>query len=215
MTMQLRFACAVAFGVWSFATPAAALDLQIKNVSAATSAVVAVVDLRDLVSDRFAALLERGGTLHLRLQAELWESRPTWDRLVYPAAVRLLRLVRTRPAGAQVAAGDITVTDQEGTVTAYPAVPNPLPVTVRIGAADRLRADLRYYLRASVAVGTVADREIDSVGDAVFGRPEEATGLGSLGRTVFRRMAQLSDYLQSVTAETTSQRLTGGQLLGR
>jgi hypothetical protein len=28
-------------------------------------------------------------------------------------------------------------------------------------------------------------------------------------------MAQLSDYLQSVTAETTSRNLTGRQLLGR
>jgi hypothetical protein len=212
----MRLVCAASLGVWSLAASAdAALDLQITNVRAASSAVVAVVDLRDLESDRFKTLLERGGTVHLRLQTELWESRPTWDRLVYPAAVRLLRLVRTRPGGALAAGGDITLTDQDGTVTSYPALPNPLPVTVRIGAADRLRADLRYYLRASATVGTIAEREIDSVGDAVFGRPEEASGLGSLGRTVFRRMAQLSDYLQSVTAETTSRNLTGRQLLGR
>jgi hypothetical protein len=191
------------------ARPAAALDLRIKDVRSATSTVVATLDLRDLVPDRFRKLIDDGGVLHLRVQTEVWERRPVWDRLVYPAVVRLFRLARSRTSS------EMTLTDQEGVRTAYPALPNPLPVAIPVGAADRLRAELRYYVRATATLGTIAEREIDSAGEAVFGRPEEANGLGALGRTVFRRMLQLSDYLQSVTAEATSGNISGRQLLGR
>lgn len=47
---------------------------------------------------------------------------------------------------------------------------------------------------------------MDEVGDAVFGRPSEANGLGSLGRLVFRTVLQVSDYLHSVSAEAKGRR---------
>jgi hypothetical protein len=77
-----------------------------------------------------------------------------------------------------------------------------LLVQTEIGKADRLVHDTRYYVHVVATLGVVADREIDDVGDAVFGRPTEENSLGSLGRLVFRRVLEISDYLQSVTAET-------------
>ena len=66
----------------------------------------------------------------------------------------------------------------------------------------------RYYVHVIATLGTLAEREVDDVGDAVFGRPSEANGLGSLGRLMFRTVLQVSDYLQSVSAEARS-RQTG------
>ena len=42
----------------------------------------------------------------------------------------------------------------------------------------------------------------NEVGDAVFGNDAEANRLGSLAKLVFRTVLQVSDYLQSVSAET-------------
>jgi len=83
-------------------------------------------------------------------------------------------------------------------------VPNPLALNVDIGRRDRLAKDERYYVHVTATMGTLADRDIDDVNDALFGRPTESNGLGSLGRMVFRKMIEISDYLQSVTAETKS-----------
>ena len=52
-----------------------------------------------------------------------------------------------------------------------------------------------------------------AAGDAVFGKESETNGLGSLGRLVFRTVLQVSDYLQSVTSETRSRKLSGADLL--
>ena len=64
-------------------------------------------------------------------------------------------------------------------------------------------------------LGTLAEREADDVGDAVFGRPSETNSLGSLGRAVFRTVLQISDYLQSVSADAKSKRMPGTTILKR
>jgi hypothetical protein len=188
------------------ARPAAALDVQIKGVGRPASAITATIELRDLVPDRFKKILDEGGVLHLRVQAELWETRPVWDRLVYPAIVRVFRF-RRGPSGG------VSVTDPDGTATAYPAEPRTLPVAVDLGDAKRLTPAERYYVHVIATLGTLAEREVDEVGDAVFGRPSEANGLGSLGRLVFRTVLQVSDYLQSVSAEAKSHRTSGADIL--
>jgi hypothetical protein len=162
------------------------------------ASVGASIELRDVLPDRFKRLLDEGGVLHLRLQTELWESRPVWDRLVYPAMVRVLRFARA------ASGREITVTDSAGAAASYATVPDPLSVDVQIGQRDRLVKTERYYVHVVATLGTVADRDIDDVNDALFGRPNESNGLGSLGRMVFRKMIEISDYLQSVTAETKS-----------
>jgi hypothetical protein len=44
-------------------------------------------------------------------------------------------------------------------------------------------------------------------------RESETNGLGSLGRLVFRTALQVSDYMQSVSAETKSRKVLGIDLL--
>ena len=70
----------------------------------------------------------------------------------------------------------------------------------------------RYYLHVIATLGTLAERDVDTVGDAVFGRESEANGIGSLGRLVVRTALQISDYLQSVSAEARSRRMSGADL---
>jgi hypothetical protein len=193
VTMIATMLCALALSA-----PATALEVRVKDVHVPAASVGASIELRDVLPDRFKRLLDEGGVLHLRLQTELWESRPVWDRLVYPAMVRVLRFARA------ASGREITVTDSAGAAASYAAVPDPLSVDVQIGQRDRLVKTERYYVHVVATLGTVADRDIDDVNDALFGRPNESNGLGSLGRMVFRKMIEISDYLQSVTAETKS-----------
>ena len=188
------------------ARPAAALEVQVKDLRAPASVVTTVIELRDVLPDRFKKTLEGGGILHLRVQAELWESRPVWDRLVYPAIVRVFRFRRASVDG-------LSITDPSGTTTNFPAPPESVPVVVNLGDTTRLTPAERYYVHVIATLGTLAEREVDEVGDAVFGRASETNGLGSLGRLVFRAVLQVSDYLQSVSAETRTRKTAGADIL--
>ena len=192
------------------AAPAAAapLDVQVKDVRGPASAVSAAIEIRDLIPDRFKKTLDQGGVLHMRVQAELWESRPVWDRLVYPAIVRVFRFRRAASDG-------LSITDPDGRSTAYAAAPKSLPIVLDLGDTKRVAPIERYYVHVIATLGTLAEREVDEVGDAVFGRPSEANGLGSLGRLMFRTVLQVSDYLQSVSAEARSRRTAGAEILKR
>ena len=188
------------------ATPAAALDVQIRDVRGPGPVVTATIELRDVLPDRFKKTLDAGDTLHLRLQAELWESRPVWDRLVYPAIVRVFRFRRTQNAG-------LSITDPSGATTTYTAAPRAMPVVVELGDTVRLAAAERYYVHAIATIGTLAEREVNEAGDAVFGSDAEANRLGSLAKLVFRTVLQVSDYLQSVSAETRGRRTAGAEII--
>jgi hypothetical protein len=184
----LRTFAAVAASLAAVA-PAAALEVHVKEVKRAAAVVQASIELRDVVPERFERVLEEHGTLHLRLQAELWESRPVWDRLVYPALLRVIRMTQgTAPSG-------------------------PVPMTLDLGQTDRIVSTGKYYVHVIATLGTLADRDADQVGDAVFGRESEANTLGSLGRLVFRTALQISDYLQSISAETKSRKLSGIEII--
>jgi hypothetical protein len=202
----MRTVCAFVVSLL-FASPVLALDVQVKDVRTASSIVRTTLEIRDVVPERFKKMLDGGNVLHLRLQAELWESRPVWDRLVYPAITRVYRLARA------VSGGDVSISDSAGSSSSYAAVPNPLPVQLDLGNRDRVSASQKYYVHAVVTLGTLAEREVDAAGDAVFGKESETNGLGSFGRLVFRTVLQVSDYLQSVTAETRSRRMSGADLL--
>ena len=187
--------------------PAAApLGVEVKTVHAPASVVVATLELRDILPERFRKTLDQGGALHLRIEAELWEARPVWDRLVYPAIVRMFRFTRT-------SGKNLAIVDQDGQVSTSATVPPVMPIEIPLGEIARIDASERYYLRAVATLGTLADREADDVGDAVFGRPSESNGLGSLGRLVFRTALQITDYLQSVSADTKSRKLPGTTIL--
>jgi len=171
------------------AQTATALEVHIKGVKRAATVVQCSLELQDVIPERFKKVLEENGVLHLRLQAELWESRPVWDRLVYPAIMRVIRMTSGNAPSA------------------------PMPLTVDLGQADRIVATGKYYVHVIATLGTLADKDADQVGDAVFGRESESNSLGSLGRLVFRTALQISDYLQSVSAEATSRKWTGSELI--
>jgi len=119
------------------AAPAFALDVIVKDIRTPASAVTANIEIRDVVPDRFRKLIDEGGVLHLRVEAELWESRPVWDRLVYPAIVRMLRL------GRAATGREISVSDSGGSTQTFPAAPTPLPVTIEIGNRTRITASAK------------------------------------------------------------------------
>lgn len=173
------------------ATAAAPLDVSVKDIHASASTVRTTIQLRDVVPDRFKKVIDRGGQLHLRVQAELWEKRPVWDRLVYPAIVQILRL---------------------GGFNGTAAVKNPLELTLDLGSRDRVVTAEEYYVHIVSTIGTLAEREVDDVGDAVFGRETDASGLASFGRTVFRTALKISDYLQSVSADVKSKKMSGSEI---
>lgn len=202
----MRAACAF-FVCLLAASRASALEVQVKELRAVATTVRATVEVRDVVPDRFRKMLETGNVLHLRLQTELWESRPVWDRLVYPAITRVFRLARA------ASGGDVSISDNAGSPASYPAVPNPLPILVDLGNRDRVTASQKYYVHVIATLGTLAEREVDAAGDAVFGRETEANGLGSFGRMVFRTALKISDYMQSVSSETRSRKLLGSDIL--
>ena len=185
-----------------------ALEVQVRDVRAPASVVTTTIELREVLPDRFKKTLDSGGILHLRVQAELWESRPVWDRLVYPAIVRVFRFKRVSTDG-------LSITDPSGTTTTYPAPPGSVPVVVDLGDTNRLTPAERYYVHVIATLGTLAEREVDDVGDAVFGKPSDANSLGSLGRLVFRTVLQVSDYLQSVSAEARTRRTPGSDIIRR
>jgi len=201
-----RGICFAAICVLLLGTPASALGVQVKDLRAPASVVTATIELREVLPDRFKKTLDGGGILHLRVQAELWESRPVWDRLVYPAIVRVFRFRRASVDG-------LSITDPSGTTTNFPAPPESVPVVVNLGDTTRLTPAERYYVHVIATLGTLAEREVDEVGDAVFGRASETNGLGSLGRLVFRAVLQVSDYLQSVSAETRTRKTAGADIL--
>jgi len=205
-----RVLAALACVLFVAAAPSAApLDVHVKDVQAAASAVRTTIELRDIIPDRFKKMLDEGRVLHLRVQAELWESRPVWDRLVYPAIVRVFRLHR----GASNR--EMSITDPDGAAKNYPAVPNPMPVVVDLGDRMRLAAAEKYYVHVVATLGTVAEREVEEVGDAVFGREAESNGLGSFGRLVVKTAVKVSDYLQSVSADAKSHKVPGAEILRR
>src|SRR5260221_5734512 len=121
------------------AAPASALDVEVKGLHTAGAAVITAIELRDVIPERFRKTLVEGGILHLRVQAELWESRPVWDRLVYPAIVRVFRFTRGPADG-------LSITDPSGATTTYPAPPRSVPVIVDLGDTKRLTATEPYYV---------------------------------------------------------------------
>jgi hypothetical protein len=211
--LSLRSSTRRAIGVLAVvlmhAAPAAALDVRVTSLGTPASVVQAAIELRDVLPERFKKILDDGGSLHLRVQAELWESRPVWDRLVYPAIVRVFRFTRA-PASREV-----SIADASGSVTPYAIVPNPMSVVVELGDSRRITPAERYYVHIIATLGTLAEREVDEVGDAVFGRESETNALGSLGRLMVRTALQINDYLQSVSAEVKGRRTSGADILKR
>jgi hypothetical protein len=203
MGSLLRAACLCAILALGMAPPASALETRLTELRVAGGSVRASLEIRDIFPAKFQTVLEEGAAIHLRLQIELWEDRPMWDKLVQPAVVAVLRIALD-PATRQV-----TVTDRYGELSRQPAWQEPLTLRPDIGRADALSDGARYYVRVLATLGTILEKETEKASKAVFGDDDGSVSLAAVGKILFHAVLQASDYLQSVSSETRTREISG------
>ena len=203
-------ALALAIGLCASTVTAASVDLEARltEVRAIGPSIRVSLDLRDIFTEKFRAILQDGGRLHVRVQTEMWEDRPMWDKLVRPAIVSVFRIIRDPNS-------QISVSDAVGVVSSAPWTSTAVPLRVDAGSSQEVHDDRKYYLRIVVTVGTIEEREIEGTGEAVFGRGESTVSVARVGKLIFNTVLQVSDYLQSQTSEIKSSTFLGRELKSR
>jgi hypothetical protein len=192
--------------VVSARAPLSALELRVTQMRVAGTRISAAFDVRDLLRDSFLKLLQDGRAVFLQLEAELWEDRRVFDRIVIAVPPVTWRIDR-EPAG-----GGVLLLDQSGGSVRHGDLRQPLALTIDIGPASRVEEDATYYLHATMTAATVDERDIDRAGEAIFGDEQSASGLAGLGRFVFRTLLRMGKYFESATAEVTSRRVSGREI---
>jgi hypothetical protein len=188
------------------AAPVLALETRLIELRVAGGSLFAGLELRELFPAKFQAVLQDGAAIHLRLQLELWEDRPVWDKLAHPAVVSVFRMVldpQTRM---------VRVADRYGEVSRQPAWQEPLSLRIDLGRADSLVEGARYYVRALATLGTIAEKESAAASSVVFGDDDSSVSIAAMGKMLFHAVLQVSEYLQSVSSETRSREMTGREL---
>ena len=203
MRSSLRAACLWAVLMLAIALPASALETRLTEIRAAGGSIRASLEIRDIFPAKFQAVLEEGAAIHLRLQIELWEDRPVWDRLAQPAVVTVFRIALDQ------ATRQVTVTDRYGELSRQPAWQEPLTLRPDIGRADALSDGARYYVRVLATLGTIVEKETERASKAVFGEDDGSVSLAAVGKMLFHAVLQASDYLQSVSSETRTRDIAG------
>jgi hypothetical protein len=190
-------------GAMLAATPALAVEARVTQLRVEGARIWTTVELRDLLRDNFLALVRQGRAIFVQLQADLWEDRRVFDRLVFTATPATYRVDGDASGTA------IIVTDQYGGSAAQSDARAPLTLRIDVGQATRLADDRSYYVHAIVTAATVDERDIDQAGQAIFGEETSTSSLAGLGRFVFRTLLRMGKYLESASAEVTSRRVTG------
>jgi len=188
------------------ASPAAALETRIVEMRVAGGSLFAALEVKDLFPEKFQGVLESGSAIHLRLQIELWEDRPVWDKLAQPATVSVFRIVLDRTTRS------VKVADRYGEVSSTPAWQEPLSLRVDLGRAASLGDSTHYYVRALVTLGTIAEKESTTAGNVVFGDDDSSVSLAAMGKVLFHAVLQVNEYLQSVSTDARTRDLTGREL---
>jgi hypothetical protein len=202
----LRAACLTVLLALGFAAPAAALETRLTELRVAGGSIRASLEIRDMFPAKFQTVLEEGAAIHLRLQIELWEDRPVWDKLAQPAIISVFRIVLDPSTRL------VRVADSYGEVSRQSAWQEPLTLRPALGRADALSDGAKYYVRVLATLGTIAEKETAQASKAVFGDDESAVSLGSMGKMLFRAVLQVNDYLQSVSSELRTRNVTGKDL---
>jgi len=192
---------ALLFVVLLFAAPASALEARLTEIRVAGGSVRASLEIKDMFPAKFQNVLQEGGAIHLRLQVELWQSRPVWDKLVQPAVVTVFRIVLD-PATKLV-----HVADAYGEVSRQPAWQEPLTLALDLGRADALSDTAQYYVRVLATLGTIAEKE--GATKVVFGDDDSSVSIAAVGKILFHAVLQVNDYLQSVSAEARTRPTPG------
>lgn len=185
---------------------AAGMQAKATGFTRAGAALRVAFEIRDIFSERFRRVVEQGGTLYVRIEAELWESRSVWDRLVRPAAVSVARV------SSDAMSRSLVLIDPFGEATAYRPYPGVVTVWADLVPVDRVEDSKTYYVHATLTVGTIAEGEINGVSQALFGGDSQSSGLGALGKFFFQRVLRLADYLDSTSSEVTGARVAGRQM---
>jgi hypothetical protein len=185
---------------------AAGIEAHAAGFRRAGTALRVAFEIRDVVTDRFRRIIEQGGTLYVRIESELWESRSVWDRLVRPAAVSVARV------SSETASRSLVLVDCFGAATVYPPDSRAVTVWADLVPVERVDDTRTYYVHATVTVGTIAENEINGVSEALFGADRQSSSLGSLGKFVFQKVLRLADYLDSISCDVTSGRTPGRQM---
>jgi hypothetical protein len=185
------------------ALPVSAMEAKLTELRVAGGSIKASLEFRDLFPAKFQAVLEQGAAIHLRLQIEIWEDRPVWDKLAQPAVVTVFRIALNSSTRL------VTVADRYGELSRQPAWQEPLTLRTDLGRADALSDGARYYVRVLATLGTIAERETAQAGNAVFGDDDSSVSLAAMGKMLFHAVLQVNDYLQSVSSETRTRDITG------
>jgi hypothetical protein len=182
---------------------ATALEARVTGVRVTGTRLWAAVEVRDLLRDRFLELVREGKAVFVQLEADLWEDRRVFDRMVLTTPPATYRIdPDTDGAG-------IVLLDQYGGTSRHADVRQPISLRVELGPADRVEDDQTYYLHTAITAATVDERDIDQAGAALFGGDESARGLAGLGRFVFRTLLRMGQYFESAETEVTSRRMSG------
>jgi hypothetical protein len=206
MRTLLRAACLCAMFAAMFAAPADALETRVTELRVAGGGIRASLEIRDLFPVKFQGVLEEGNAIHLRLQIELWEDRPVWDKLAQPAVVTVFRIALD-PSTRQV-----TVADSYGEVSRQPAWQEPLTLRPDLGRADALSDTARYYVRVLATLGTLAEKETARATSAVFGDDDSAVSIAGMGKILFHAVLQVNAYLQSVSSDVRTRDVVGREV---
>src|SRR5688500_11324538 len=126
-------------GAMLAATPALAVEARVTQLRVEGARIWTTVELRDLLRDNFLALVRQGRAIFVQLQADLWEDRRVFDRLVFTATPATYRVDGDASGTA------IIVTDQYGGSAAQSDARAPLTLRIDVGQATRLADDRSYY----------------------------------------------------------------------
>ena len=188
------------------ASPLFALETKLVELRVAGGNLFAALELREIFPAKFQTILNDGAAIHLRLQLELWEDRPVWDKLANPAIVTVFRMVLDPQTRA------VKVADRYGEVSRQPGWQEPLSLRIDLGRPDKLSDGARYYVRVLATLGTIAEKESTSASNVVFGDDDSAVSIAAMGKMLFRAVLSVNEYLQSVSSDTRSREITGREL---
>lgn len=192
--------------VLTHAAPLLALETKLIELRVAGGNLFAALELREIFPPKFQAILNDGAAIHLRLQLELWEERPVWDKLANPAIVTVFRMVLDPQTRA------VRVADQYGEVSRQPGWQEPLSLRIDLGRPDQLADGARYYVRALATLGTIAEKQSAAASSVVFGDDDSAVSIAAMGKMLFRAVLSVNEYLQSVSSDTRTREMTGREL---
>ncbi|MGH9347487.1 MAG: hypothetical protein ACRD26_09505 [Vicinamibacterales bacterium] len=190
----------------SMPAPLVALELRVTELRVGGVRVSTTLEVRDLLRGGFLALVQQGRAVFLQLEADLWEDRRVFDRIVATLPPATWRVDRDDTGTG------VLIQDQHGESRRHEDVQRPLVLRVDLGPATRIDDSSVYYLHATITAATVDERDIDRAGQAIFGDEQSARGLAGLGRFVFKTLLRMGKYFESATTDVTSRRLSGREI---